>query len=164
MHVPTFSLAMIGHKRSPAKLRWREIRTSGRQNGEQSGACSCLEEPIDQWHGALCFVAHRQRMENEGYGRRGPEGSATDAGHCEVYCNTDWLTRRVQVYGTIGKEPIALALTVENRGAWLRSGQELIDLLGRDDVDLAVTPATNTLPIRLCLAKTLRSTHVALLH
>jgi hypothetical protein len=40
MHVPTFSLAMIGHKRSPAKLRWREIRTSGGQNGEQSGACS----------------------------------------------------------------------------------------------------------------------------
>jgi hypothetical protein len=84
--------------------------------------------------------------------------------HCEVYCNTDWLTRRVQVYGTIGKEPIALALTVENRGAWLRSGQELIDLRWSDDVDLAVTPATNTLPIRLCLAKTLRSTHVALLH
>jgi hypothetical protein len=30
MHVLTFSLAMIGHKRSPAKLRWREIRTERR--------------------------------------------------------------------------------------------------------------------------------------
>lgn len=31
---------------------------------------------------------------------------------------------------------------------WRSSGQELLDVRGCADVDLAVTPATNTLPIR----------------
>ena len=66
----------------------------------------------------------------------------------EVYCDSDWLTRRVQIYGTIGKEAKILALTVEDRGVWRGSGQDLSDLNGCDDVDLAVTPATNTLPIK----------------
>ena len=41
-----------------------------------------------------------------------------------------------------------LSLNVENRGVWRSSGQELREIQGCDDVDLAVTPATNTLAIR----------------
>jgi hypothetical protein len=41
-----------------------------------------------------------------------------------------------------------LSLSVENRGVWHSLGQELREIHGCDDVDLAVTPATNTLPIR----------------
>ena len=37
---------------------------------------------------------------------------------------------------------------MESRGVWRSSGQELRYIHGCDDVDLAVTPATNTLPIR----------------
>jgi hypothetical protein len=37
---------------------------------------------------------------------------------------------------------------VESRGIWRSSGQELREVQGCDDVDLTVTPATNTLAIR----------------
>ena len=41
-----------------------------------------------------------------------------------------------------------LSLIVESRGIWRSSGRELRELHGCEDVDLALTPATNTLPIR----------------
>jgi hypothetical protein len=66
----------------------------------------------------------------------------------EINCDENWLTHRVQVERTIGTDTKALSLSVENRGVWRSSGQELPALHGCDDVDLAVTPATNTLPIR----------------
>ena len=66
----------------------------------------------------------------------------------EVQCDGNWLTRRVQVERTIGKEAKPIALSVEKVGLWRASGTELPKVRGCLDVDLAVTPATNTLPIR----------------
>lgn len=66
----------------------------------------------------------------------------------EVYCDENWLTHRVQVERTIGSEVKALNLNVESRGIWRSSGQELPVLTGCDDVDLALTAATNTIVIR----------------
>jgi uncharacterized protein len=66
----------------------------------------------------------------------------------EIHCDENWLTHRVQVERTIGSDVKTLSLSVENRGVWRSSGQELREIQGCADVDLAVTPATNTLPIR----------------
>jgi uncharacterized protein len=66
----------------------------------------------------------------------------------EIHCDDNWLTRRVQVEHTIGKDTKTLSLSVESHGLWRSSGQELPELRGCPDVDLAITPATNTLPIR----------------
>jgi uncharacterized protein len=66
----------------------------------------------------------------------------------EIHCDENWLTHRVQVERTIGSEVKTLSLTVESRGVWRSSGQELPALQGSDDVDLEFTPATNTLAIR----------------
>jgi uncharacterized protein len=66
----------------------------------------------------------------------------------EVHCDETWHTHRVQVERTIGSDLKKLTLTVESRGLWRSSGQELRDVHGCEDVDLALTPATNTLPIR----------------
>lgn len=63
----------------------------------------------------------------------------------EIYCDENWLTHRVQIERTMASDVKSLSLTVETRGAWRNSGQELPALAGCDDVDLAVTPATNTL-------------------
>ena len=68
--------------------------------------------------------------------------------HYEIYCDENWLTHRVHVDRTIGKDKKTLSLAVESRGMWRSSGQELSALHGSLDVDLALTPATNTLPIR----------------
>ncbi len=66
----------------------------------------------------------------------------------EVHCDDNWLTHRVQVKRTVGNDVKTLSISVESRGVWRSSGQELPALRGCLDVDLAVTPATNILPIR----------------
>ena len=66
----------------------------------------------------------------------------------EIHCDENWLTHRAQVERTIGSDVKTLSLSVESRGVWRSSGQELREIQGCDDVDLAVTPATNTLAIR----------------
>jgi hypothetical protein len=66
----------------------------------------------------------------------------------EVHCDEKWRSHRVQVERTIGRDVKTLNLAVESRGVWRSSGRELRDLNGCEDVDLALTPATNTLPIR----------------
>ena len=66
----------------------------------------------------------------------------------EVHCDEKWHTHMVLVERTIGKDMKTLSLNVESRGGWRSSGGELRDLRDCVDVDLALTPATNTLPIR----------------
>jgi uncharacterized protein len=66
----------------------------------------------------------------------------------EVFCDDNWMTRHVQVERTIGKDKKALSLNVAKDGVWRSSEQDLPEVRGCLDVDLAVTPATNTLPIR----------------
>jgi uncharacterized protein len=65
-----------------------------------------------------------------------------------IYCDENWLTHRVQVERTIGSDVKSLSMTVESRGVWRSSAEELRNIHGCHDVDLALTPATNTLPIR----------------
>jgi hypothetical protein len=66
----------------------------------------------------------------------------------EIQCDENWLTHQVAIERTIGSDVKTLSLTVESRGMWRSSGQELPGVRGCDDVDLALTPATNTIPIR----------------
>jgi hypothetical protein len=66
----------------------------------------------------------------------------------EIHSDGNWLTHRVQLDCTIAGEVKSLSLGVESRGMWRSSGQELPALRSCDDVDLALTPATNTLAIR----------------
>ena len=66
----------------------------------------------------------------------------------EIQCDENWLTHRVQVDRTLGNDVKTLSLSVEKRGVWRSTGEELREIQGCDDVDLAVTPATNTLAIR----------------
>jgi len=66
----------------------------------------------------------------------------------EIYCDENWFTHRVQIERSIGADTKTLSLTVESRGVWRSSGHEVTEVRGCDDVDLSVTPATNTLPIR----------------
>jgi uncharacterized protein len=66
----------------------------------------------------------------------------------EVYCDGNWLTQRVQIKCTIGTDMKTLSLSADGAGVWHSLGQDLPEVGGCLDIDLAVTPATNTLPIR----------------
>jgi len=66
----------------------------------------------------------------------------------EIGCDRLWHTRHVTVERVIGSKKDSVDLTVDSSGAWYSSGEQLPALRECVDIDLAVTPATNTLPIR----------------
>jgi hypothetical protein len=64
-----------------------------------------------------------------------------------IRCDADWTTRRLEV-ARYGHE-LDLVFESEGTGHWVDgAGVALPDLAGCIDVDIAVTPFTNTLPIR----------------
>jgi uncharacterized protein len=68
-----------------------------------------------------------------------------------VRCDRSWRTRSVDVAETWGNEERELHLVADEASNWSRHGgrtSKLESVTGSVDVDLGVTPATNTLPIR----------------
>lgn len=68
--------------------------------------------------------------------------------HYQIVCDAAWQTQSVRVEATIGGQERALHLTVDDQQRWWQDGVELAHCAGLIDIDLGVTPATNTLPIR----------------
>ncbi|MGI9073901.1 MAG: putative glycolipid-binding domain-containing protein [Bryobacteraceae bacterium] len=66
----------------------------------------------------------------------------------DIQCDNHWQTQRAEVTRRIGSDVRKISLLVESRGSWQESGQQLPGLHECVDVDLSITPATNTLPIR----------------
>ena len=64
-----------------------------------------------------------------------------------ITCDAKWRTREVTINEMIGSEEKHVHLTVEGL-RWFSAGAEAPDLYGCTDVDLEISPATNTLPIR----------------
>jgi hypothetical protein len=66
----------------------------------------------------------------------------------KIKTDQDWRTRKVWVRAATPIGESALALRSDGHGNWRNEdGTELPDLLGCVDVDITVTPFTNTLPI-----------------
>jgi hypothetical protein len=78
----------------------------------------------------------------------------------EVLCDEQWRTRRVVVKGTSGANTRTLNLSVDGRARWLSARKQLHALSKCVDVDLGITPATNTLPIQRLNLKTGQSASV----
>jgi hypothetical protein len=68
--------------------------------------------------------------------------------HYIVDCDSVWRTRAVSISQYYGAEQRTLRLDVINKRWWTAEGVEISELHWLVDVDLSVTPATNTLPIR----------------
>ena len=68
--------------------------------------------------------------------------------HYQVVCDAGWATRAVSLETSTGGTTRTLRLTVDEQRHWWSAGAELRPLRGCVDVDLGVSPSTNTLPIR----------------
>lgn len=64
-----------------------------------------------------------------------------------VLVDEQWKTRAVHI-GLRGAGPEAILHVTTKDGRWFQGNEELEGLRGCIDVDLEITPATNTLPIR----------------
>jgi hypothetical protein len=68
--------------------------------------------------------------------------------HYEIRCNTQWRFQAVHV-NLLDASSQSLHFAVDEEGTWTTEGGEIISSLqGCLDIDISVTPFTNTLPIR----------------
>ncbi len=65
-----------------------------------------------------------------------------------VHCNAAWRTERAAVKGYVVSRAVALDLAADEQRRWTLNGRSAPQLDGCHDIDLAFTPATNTLPLR----------------
>jgi len=65
-----------------------------------------------------------------------------------ITCDRAWDTRSASIQLAVGSKIEVLELTVDGEQRWRSAGHELVALRGCRDIDLGITPATNTLPIR----------------
>ena len=76
------------------------------------------------------------------------EGSATDAeGHATHYRCRARLSDGVSIRARVGETPMVTFERSET-GAWVMNGLEVPGTDGCEDIDLGITPATNTFAIR----------------
>lgn len=70
--------------------------------------------------------------------------------HCsyEVETTRSWQTRKVNIKLSSGTEDQSLHLERDDDGRWWDGDTELTAFAGMTDIDLGLTPSTNTLPIR----------------
>lgn len=65
-----------------------------------------------------------------------------------VVCSPAWVTRRAVVTVGDGETRRRLEVAADDRRRWWVNGREAPALAGCADVDLALSPATNALPVR----------------
>lgn len=117
----------------------------------------CLVDEVERvvlWQSLYTPGAERCRLRRlpDGWGLAGTVVLALDDAPAQVTwrveCDDDWRTRRVAIELEVGNEARALELRVGEHRRWWRGDEELEQLRGCVDIDISVTPATNTLPIR----------------
>lgn len=67
--------------------------------------------------------------------------------HYMIDCSDDWVTRELNIQLMIGMSTRRLVVR-HSDGRWTRDHESITGLEDVRDVDLAFTPATNTLPLR----------------
>lgn len=65
-----------------------------------------------------------------------------------ISCDTMWQTRTVEIAVEMGASTRTMRMRVDEDQRWWSADSELLPFRGCIDVDLGITPATNTLPIR----------------
>jgi hypothetical protein len=75
-----------------------------------------------------------------------------DRAPCElryrIVIDEKWRTVSADIRGTLGIQPVSIQIANDGQLGWVMNGGLCAGLDGCIDVDLAFTPATNTLPIR----------------
>jgi len=99
------------------------------------------------WRGLEYDGLERLRLEEGGMVRASSViDSARGRYAYELTAESDWTFRRLQLEALAGERTLTIAF--DGRGGWEVDGVVRNDLSGAVDLDLAITPFTNTLPIR----------------
>jgi uncharacterized protein len=66
----------------------------------------------------------------------------------QVECDASWRVTGLTIHAVSAADHRNLVLRADHNGHWRADGQPLPDLAGCIDIDISLTPLTNTLPIR----------------
>lgn len=81
-----------------------------------------------------------------------------------IVTNGDWETTSVEVSCRNGDELQQLHYTSDGQGNWSENDQALPEFKGCRDVDLPVTPFTNTLPVNRLQLKLIESQEISVIY
>lgn len=65
-----------------------------------------------------------------------------------IHCDGSWVTRTARINLTRGTASTEMSLVADDQRRWWRDGTEIAEVAGCLDVDISLSPSTNTLPIR----------------
>lgn len=83
--------------------------------------------------------------------------------HYEIDCDREWNVQRLKIEDLLSRKAIALRRGDANR--WFEeASRTLPDLTGCTDVDIMITPFTNTLPIRRLYLKPRESREISVVY
>lgn len=68
--------------------------------------------------------------------------------HYKIICDRNWKTRRADIFKVHGTDRKELKLVVDQDQRWWHNGRELANVRGSFDIDINMTPSTNTLAIK----------------
>jgi uncharacterized protein len=99
------------------------------------------------WRGVEVESLERARVDEDAQVRiESVIDSARGRYSYEIVCGRDWTFRSLHLEALAGHR--AFDLTRDAAGVWRLDGEERPDLAEAVDLDLAISPLTNTLPIR----------------
>ena len=113
-----------------------------------TGKAIIMWQRLDQASVEYCELIHADagyRLEGV---VAGVEGHQRHRIEYTVRCDEKWQVREAEIATTIEGEATILRVRVSAGGVWQLSGQPAPYLSGCDDLDLAFTPATNTLALQ----------------
>ncbi len=103
-----------------------------------------LDEPGLEY---FTLIERRDGWKLEGTIIRRLKGVPLSASY-QIFCDDKWRTRDVKVSMKRKEARRSLQIRVDKHQTWWHRTRELSQLHGCYDVDLMITPSTNTLPIR----------------
>ncbi|MPY16028.1 putative glycolipid-binding domain-containing protein [Paenibacillus glucanolyticus] len=123
------------------------------QTGHDSGETrQLLQSLLWNRHDLPSLEHSRLYQHQEGFTLTGTVVASLDTQplHCsyEVKTTSGWKTREVRIHLSNGTKEQSLHLKQDEDNRWWSSGTELRSFAGMNDIDLGITPSTNTLPIR----------------
>lgn len=68
-----------------------------------------------------------------------------------IYADREWNTKEVRIYARHSNKEQQVILVSDRKGHWIMNGENAETLKGCIDVDIPVTPFTNTLPVKRLL-------------
>jgi hypothetical protein len=93
------------------------------------------------------FAENREDISIQGHVVQALHGEPVRIAY-HLHLDAQWHTRQVEIQRETARLTQHLMLIADGKGHWFQDGQPFDQMQGCLDVDLGITPSTNTLPIR----------------